>query len=220
MAGEPESLNTDEPLSARIERHNYDRLLMLSDGVFAIAITLLALDLRPPEVWPGGLVQLVVVKGRSLMDFGFGFAIVGAVWASHRALFARMRRVDLPSTLLALLLLALISLAPAVAALLAEFGPARALPVYLLLVVAIFLVQASLWGYAAYLGDLLHIEVTAAERRRKLIRLLIPAGVFGAVLLSQSDASNEVGITALALGVAVVLLVRLAIWARNRGSAA
>ena len=40
---EPESLDTDEPLQKRIERHWFDRLIMLSDGVFAIAMTLLAL---------------------------------------------------------------------------------------------------------------------------------------------------------------------------------
>ena len=40
MVGEPESLFSDEPLRVRVERHNFDRLLMLSDGVFAIAITL------------------------------------------------------------------------------------------------------------------------------------------------------------------------------------
>jgi len=34
MAGEPESLATHEPLAQRVERHDYDRLIMLSNGVF------------------------------------------------------------------------------------------------------------------------------------------------------------------------------------------
>ena len=38
MTGEPESLETIEPLAARRARHDFDRLIMLSDGVFAIAI--------------------------------------------------------------------------------------------------------------------------------------------------------------------------------------
>ena len=40
---EPASLGTDEPLAERIGRHWFDRLIMPSDGVFAIAVTLLAL---------------------------------------------------------------------------------------------------------------------------------------------------------------------------------
>ena len=45
---EPESLATDEALSEHIRRHSYDRLLMLSDGIFAIAITLAALEIQAP----------------------------------------------------------------------------------------------------------------------------------------------------------------------------
>src|SRR3954469_23912217 len=47
---EPESLATDEALAEPVRRHSYDRLLMLSDGIFAIAITLAALEIQaPPE---------------------------------------------------------------------------------------------------------------------------------------------------------------------------
>ncbi len=46
MAGEPETLDTDEPLERRRHRHWFDRLIMLSDGVFSIAITLVAFDLH------------------------------------------------------------------------------------------------------------------------------------------------------------------------------
>ena len=67
MVGEPESLHVKEPLMARIERHDYDRLLMLSDGVFAIAITLLALDLRLPDRWDGSVGELVNATGRPLI---------------------------------------------------------------------------------------------------------------------------------------------------------
>ena len=84
MAGEPETLDLDdEPLARRLARHHYDRLLMLSDGVFAIAITLLALELRPPEHWSGGLWDLLVERWRALFGYVFGFLIVGAFWFSH-----------------------------------------------------------------------------------------------------------------------------------------
>ena len=50
---EPESLATDEKLDIHLRRHAYDRLLMLSDGIFAIAITLAAIEIKPPEHFNG-----------------------------------------------------------------------------------------------------------------------------------------------------------------------
>ena len=79
MAGEPESLHIHEPLKARIERHNYDRLLMLSDGVFAIAITLLALELKLPDHWDGSVGALFGATGRPLVGYLFGFGLVGSL---------------------------------------------------------------------------------------------------------------------------------------------
>ncbi|NUQ17636.1 MAG: DUF1211 domain-containing protein [Sphingomonas sp.] len=77
MAGEPESLHIHEPLRARVDRHNYDRLLMLSDGVFAIAI---ALELKLPNHWDGSAGALLGATGRPLVGYLFGFALVGVFW--------------------------------------------------------------------------------------------------------------------------------------------
>ena len=106
MAGEPESLHIHEPLKARVERHDYDRLLMLSDGVFAIAITLLALELRLPSGWDGSVESLMGATGRPLLGYLFGFGLVGIFWFMHRRLFAQLEQVDRVITILNLLLLA------------------------------------------------------------------------------------------------------------------
>ncbi|MEO8813045.1 MAG: hypothetical protein ABI376_09065 [Caulobacteraceae bacterium] len=58
MAGEPESLDIDEALERRRRRHWFDRLIMLCEGVFAIAITLMAFDLRGPAAWDGRTASL------------------------------------------------------------------------------------------------------------------------------------------------------------------
>jgi uncharacterized membrane protein len=122
MAGEPESLSTDEPLAERIERHDFNRLIMLSDGVFAIAITLLALDMKLPEQWDGSLGGLAYGAGRSLVGYIFAFLLVGAFWMAHRRMFAKFVRVDRIATLLNVLVLGFIGLAPFVARLIAEKG--------------------------------------------------------------------------------------------------
>ncbi|MFL6843390.1 MAG: TMEM175 family protein [Allosphingosinicella sp.] len=185
MAGEPELLSGDEPLAEHIARHRYDRTIMLADGVFAIAITLLALELRPPDHWDGDLSHLLAAIWRSLFAYLFGFAIVGAFWVAHRGLFARIRRVDGPLTLLALVQLCLIAMTPAVAALVGKAGPGKSLTVYFMLIVALGGCQALLWAHAAFIGNLVDIEVDARERRLMLFQLALPPLLFLALLVAQ-----------------------------------
>jgi uncharacterized membrane protein len=182
MAGEPELLSGDEPLEEHIRRHRYDRTIMLSDGVFAIAITLLALELKPPEHWDGDLAHLMAAIWRSLFAYLFGFAIVGAFWVGHRSLFARIRRVDGPLTFLVLLQLCMVTLTPPVAALVGEAGPGKSLRVYFMLIVALGGCQALLWVHAAFVGRL--VDESLDERARRLIqlRLTVPPILFLALL--------------------------------------
>jgi uncharacterized membrane protein len=185
MAGEPELLSGDEPLAEHVRRHAYDRTIMLADGVFAIAITLLALELRPPDHWDGELAHLLAAIWRSLFSYLFGFGIVGAFWVAHRALFARIRRVDGPSTFLALLQLCLIAMTPAVAALVGKAGPGKSLTVYFILVVALGGCQTLLWSYAAFAGGLVDASLDRRERLLILARLALPAALFASLLLAQ-----------------------------------
>jgi uncharacterized membrane protein len=91
------------PESARVEA--------FSDGVFAIALTLLVLDLHEPatrghfghdllEQWPAYLAYLAA------------FLNIAAIWINHHDLFSRVRRVDPPAICANLLLLLVSSLFP------------------------------------------------------------------------------------------------------------
>src|SRR3954463_11563689 len=96
-----ESLATIEGLDEHVRRHSYDRLIMLSDGIFAIATTLAALDVRIPAHGPG-LAAMLVAGRRSLLVYALSFAVAGIFWINHRNLFARLRKVDLVLTMLTL----------------------------------------------------------------------------------------------------------------------
>ena len=182
--GEPETLATHEALAARVERHDYDRLIMLSDGVFAIAITLLALELPLPEKWDGHLETLVTGVGRPLVGYLFAFLMVGAFWVGHRRLMARVDRVDVPFTILNLLLLGLVGLAPLVARLFAEHGPTKSISVYLLMVSAILFVTALMGLYAGLKG-LTHKQVRVGSWKLGMMGGMAGAGALG-VLASYS----------------------------------
>jgi uncharacterized membrane protein len=181
MAGEPESLHTKEPLKQRTIRHDYDRLLMLSDGVFAIAITLLALDLTLPVHWDGSLEGLASATGRPLIGYLFGFVLVGAFWFMHRRTFAQMEQVDGAVTVLNLLLLGLVGLTPFVARMIAEAGPTRAMPFYLVEVAGVLGSVALIRGWGAMRPRLLHVQVDRQRWRRELLHLAATALVLGGV---------------------------------------
>lgn len=207
MAGELESLATDEGLDHRIKRHDYDRLIMLSDGVFAIAITLLAIELPLPEHWDGHWSTLIDGVGRPLIGYGFAFLMISAFWLANRRLMARIVRVDLPVTLLTLLTLGLVGLAPLVARLIAEQGPRHAMAVYVLMVGAILL-SGSLTGLTASARHLLHAGVNTVEWRRSMLGSaaggLLLAGL-GGFTLSRGVPFDQSLFAVVMLGVAVVV---------------
>lgn len=219
MAGEPESLHSHEPLRARIERHNYDRLLMLSDGVFAIAITLLALELRLPQSWNGSTEGLLSATGRPLIGYMFGFLLVGVFWFIHRRMFAQLEQADGVVTVLNLLLLGLVGLTPYVARMIAEAGPTRGLPFYLLAVASVFATIAFIQTWASIRPDLLHQQVDHAAWRRELVFHALAAAALaglGAWALAQHRPVSSRGF--LAAMVLVVALRQLSRWSGRRST--
>lgn len=204
---EIETLTVDEPLAERIERHNFDRLLMLSDGVFAIAITLLVLELRPPEHWQGGVEELLSAMGRPLFAYCAGFVLIGGYWFIHRRLFAKLRRVNAIATGLALLLLFLIALVPAVSMLISVYGPTRFWVVYLMTIAAIGIVQLALWSYCALIADLADPSLDRRARVNEALKLAVPAVAFttlSGVGLAGVDVTQSVPILLTIIPIAVI----------------
>lgn len=219
MAGEPESLHSHEPLHARVERHNYDRLLMLSDGVFAIAITLLALELRLPQSWNGSTEGLLNATGRPLIGYMFGFCLVGVFWFIHRRMFAQLEQVDGVVTVLNLLLLGLVGLTPYVARMIAEAGPTRGLPFYLLAVASVFATIALIQLWSSIHPELRHQEVDQAAWRRELMFHALAAAALAALGGWAIAQHRPVSSTAFLAVMIVVVAVRQFIrWSARRSA--
>jgi uncharacterized membrane protein len=70
------------------------RVEAFSDGVYAIIITLLVLDLGVPEVPPGQLRQGLLDQWPAYVAYVVSFLYVGIVWQTHHAAFTRIRYVD------------------------------------------------------------------------------------------------------------------------------
>ncbi len=81
------------------------RLEAFSDGVFAVAITLLALDLAVPEPGPVRLVTQLADHWPSFAAYVVSFLTIGIIWVNHHALFRNIARIDRTLLFLNLLLL-------------------------------------------------------------------------------------------------------------------
>lgn len=129
------------------------RLVLFSDAVFAIAITLLAIEIHPPEHWRDAH-DLFRQMHDKLLAYAVSFAVIGVCWFSHRRVFARLVRADGGLDFTNFLVLGLIALLPLGTELLWEQHGGRALPIYVGQVALIGVAMGVVWGYAAFIGKL------------------------------------------------------------------
>jgi uncharacterized membrane protein len=99
-----------------------ERIAAFSDGVIAIIITIMVLELKLPEGATKGDVwaSFVTPLAPKLAIYALSFVIVGALWVNHHQLLTLVRRATLPLMWLNLLLLFSISLIPLVTSFLGE----------------------------------------------------------------------------------------------------
>ena len=132
------------------------RLEAFSDGVFAIAITLLALEIPVPKVEQGGLPDALLDQWPVYAAYVVSFAIIGIIWINHHAVFGYVERVDRGLLLLNLNLLLWVALIPWPTSLLAEYMTSggsderAAALVYALTMTLMGVSFGGLWLYIAH----------------------------------------------------------------------
>jgi len=152
-------------------RKETGRVEAFSDGVFAIAMTLLVLNVRVPNTdQPGQLGSLLWQQWPSYLAFVISFAFIGIMWVNHHRLFVHIRRIDHMLLVLNGALLLGVTAVPFPTAVLAQYlGKADEKAATMLyagtyVVVAVFF--NVLWRYAASGHRLLGEEVDEAEVNR------------------------------------------------------
>lgn len=91
---------------------SFSRVTSLSDGVFAIALTLLVFTLQVPEVPPDRLAGALVEQLPQLVAFALGFALVANLWWQHHMLFGLLEAVERGMVAINLVLLGAVALVP------------------------------------------------------------------------------------------------------------
>ncbi len=153
----------------------YDRVLFFSDAIFAIAITLLVVDIRVPNL-PAGQINAAQLLHRALpqmLGFGVSFAVIGLFWVGHHGLFRHIGAVDRRLILLNLLFTGTIAFLPYPTSLLSVAGDQVAAVVFYAGWVALAgLAESAIWLYACWVPGLLTPETPAWLRRYYAYRLL------------------------------------------------
>jgi len=155
------------------------RLEAFSDGVFAIAATLLVLELRVPADEPDlthALLQLWPAYAAYLVSF----LTIGIIWVNHHTLLEHCRRVDRRFLYLNLLLLVAVGIVPFPTSLVdryivSESGATAALVVYGLGGLLIAIGFAAVFFYATHDGRLVGDRVSARQIRAD--GMLFPIGL-------------------------------------------
>ncbi|HUY68999.1 MAG TPA: TMEM175 family protein, partial [Alphaproteobacteria bacterium] len=82
------------PTSKEFYLAETDRVSAFSDGVFAIVVTLLVLEIHRPQVPPGQLGMALLHNWPSYLSYLLAFFYVGIIWLNHHGLFQLVRKVD------------------------------------------------------------------------------------------------------------------------------
>ena len=167
------------------------RMEAFSDGVFAIAITLLVLEIAVPAGSEGHLLSAVLRLWPSYLAYVVSFATIGATWLGHSSITHYMHGANTAFLRLNLALLLVVSFLPFPTKLLAEFLESRddekvAATIYGGTLLAVTLLLSVLWGQAVR-HQLVHPtagdeEITLLSRRLRpslaLYLVLIVVGWF------------------------------------------
>ncbi|MEZ0067875.1 putative membrane protein [Streptacidiphilus sp. MAP12-20] len=158
-------------------QHETGRIEAFSDGVFAIVITLLILDIRAPQQTPGHSLWLEL--GRQWPHYAayvVSFTIIGVMWVNHHHIFNHLVRVDRPLLFLNLLVLMVVSGIPWTTAVMAQnlavsvdAGLAASV-LYSGWMVVYALCFTAFWWYVTREGHLFHATVDRAGARGTRVR--------------------------------------------------
>jgi uncharacterized membrane protein len=200
-------------------RWSTSRTEAFSDGVFAIAITLLVLDIHvavivdgnpisEPEMW-----SAIVDEWPAYLGYVTSFLTIGGIWLAHHGIFSRLRFVSRKVIRLNLLLLMFVSFLPfptrlASEAILDRNTERPAVIFYGLTLFVISVLLGALWTAVEREPELLEPEVTRDEVSSILVMTAPNIALYGAVILLAVFAPRLAALGYLAVGILLVLRAR------------
>jgi len=163
---------------ARGEGLEFDRVSFFTDAVFAIALTLLVLEIGVPELAPGrhgeisALLDGLDDKIPKITSFVVAFVLIGRYWLANHQFVGQLRAVDSRCMGLVILYLGFVAFLPFPTALVGEYEEN----------------PISVVAFAVALGAVSGMETVlfAYARRHALMRLVLPDDVYRWGLLTSA----------------------------------
>lgn len=192
--------------------NSLERLLFFSDGVFAIAITLLSIELHPPHDWDGTAASLWRQGWPGFSAYALSFIVIGVFWNSHRRIFTQIRRFSGGVFALNLLLLGAIALMPFMTNLLyRDAATADAFVVYLGTVAAAGVFQGSMLAWGVFVDQSVDPSVHWSRRVTAILTAgLLPGLISAAAIFGVGVVVGEgvpTGPLLVVLGASAVLIL-------------
>lgn len=173
MPSEPES-------QAEARRDSPDRVNAFTDGVFAIIITILVLEVAvPSNLADDSLLDALEELRPTLVAWVISFVITGMYWVSHRDLFGQLRRVNRDVVWLNLLFLLPVALIPFASSVVGEYPDEPvALQAYGFVLILASLTRLLLYWYVSRRPKLLWDPPDRSGRRVGLLAASAPIAVY------------------------------------------
>ncbi len=178
------SKNATAPLleKTRQDHLGLERIVFFSDAVFAIAVTLLALELRIPAIEgslaDGELAQALISIWPRYLGYGIGFMTIGILWMSHHRKFRLIQRYDRNLMWLNLVFLMFVAFIPFPTSVISEYGNRASTVFYAIVVSLASITSFFLWWYASYQNRLIDPHLDSRQRRHETQVSLVVIGIF------------------------------------------
>ena len=171
------------------------RLEAFSDGVFAVAITLLVLELKVPT--GSNLWHQLKDEWPSFAAFAVSFWVIGIIWVNHHGVLDHLKRADRAVLYLNLLVLMTVVFIPYSTALIAEHLKSGedeevAAAVYSGAFLGMAVAFGFLWTYIIRHREQLGVELADAEVRRRTVTFLLGNPFYALALVMSFISPNAV----------------------------
>jgi len=167
------------------------RLEAFSDGVFAIAITLLVLDLAVPprdQVRTGGLGSALAHQWPSYFAYLVSFLVIGIIWVNHHTFMNKLARVDRAMLFLNLLLLLFVVFLPYPTGIVADYlkvggwDAKVAVALYGAVMLGMSLAFSAMYRWAGRHDELLDESVDVGQHRAAFRQFAVGVPIYAGLV--------------------------------------